>query len=325
MGGALPEREPRAAGSRLRWEQPLAYLWLALAALGWLVYFAVTLSIPPAEGAPFAQQLLAQLAALLVGVVALMAVLLAGEKPRWPASGRWALFIGGTAVVLLAYLANVREPVWRGLLALGVLAMALPVGYWVGDRMEKITNLIPVAVAFTFADIFSVFQGPSKRVVEELTDYEQELELAMSEAAANLPPELAAAAAAQAAAAVRAPLVDYVVVHLPLPGTGASAGVLGIGDFVILALLFRAAWVHGISPLSVLLSALVSIVAAVAASQLIGQALPALPFIAVGVIGWLLLTNPRLRRLDRQEIVLSILVAALFIALMAGRWAVALV
>jgi len=66
-------------------------------------------------------------------------------------------------------------------------------------------------------------------------------------------------------------------------------------------------------------------VAAVAASQLIGQALPALPFIAVGVIGWLLLTNPRLRRLDRQEIVLSILVAALFIALMAGRWAVALV
>ena len=55
------------------------------------------------------------------------------------------------------------------------------------------------------------------------------------------------------------------------------------------------------------------------------MAIPALPFIAAGVIGYLLIANPRVRRLDRQETVLSICVAALFIVLMAARYVNALV
>ena len=96
--------------------------------------------------------------------------------------------------------------------------------------------------------------------------------------------------------------------------------VLGIGDFIIIALLFRVAWVHGLSPLTMLGACLAAIGAALAISQAVGQAIPALPFIAVGVIGWLLLTNPRLRKLDSQEIVLSIVVAGIFIVLLAGKY-----
>jgi len=316
------EQGTTAPKSRLSWEPPRAYQWTLFSALGWLIFFAVTLHIPLAGAGP---SLAAQVGSVLIGVVLLMAILAAGERPRWPVAARWGMFICSAVIIALAFILNARMPELRAWIALALMGIALPIGYWVGDRLEKITNLIPVAVAFTFADIFSVYQGPSKRVVEQLEGYEQDVAEKVAEAISAAPPEQAAEAAAQAAAMVRAPLADFVIVHFPVPGTGGSVPVLGIGDFIIIALLFRVAWVHGLSPLPVLGACLTSIAAALAISQVIGQAIPALPFIAVGVIGWLLLTNPRLRRLDRQEIVLSIIVAGIFIALIAGKYVLGLV
>lgn len=304
-----------------RWDEPARYIWVAVAAAAWLVFFWVTLSIPLATEPPLA----AQIAAILGGVLLLIVILMLGERPYWPAAARWWIFGLGTGLIVLAFVFNIRMPEMRAVLALGLMAVALPVGYWVGDRLEKISNLIPVAIAFACADIFSVYQGPSKRVVEELSEHQQELDAARLEAAANLPPELAQEAAEKAAAAIRAPLVDYVVVHLPVPGTGTSVPILGIGDFVIVALLFRAAWIYGLSPLAITISSLASIAVALAVSQLTGTAIPALPFIAVGVVGWLALTNPRVRKLSRQEIVLSIAVVLIFGALIAARWVYAMV
>ncbi len=117
-----------------------------------------------------------------------------------------------------------------------------------------------------------------------------------------------------------APLGDFIIVHLPLAGTGASMPVLGIGDFIIFAFLFRAAWVHHISPAAVFAAGFVSTIAALFASNLTGIALPALPFIALGTVGWLLLTQPRMRKLDRQETALSIGVIAVFSALLLVTW-----
>ena len=302
-----------------RWDKPAQYIWVAVAGLVWLAFFWAVLSIPLATEPP----VFAQVAAILAGVLLLIVILLLGERPYWPAPARWWIFCLGAGLIVLAFVFNIRMPEMRGVLALGLMAVALPVGYWVGDRLEKISNLIPVAIAFACADIFSVYQGPSKRVVEELAEHQQVLDTVRLEAAANMPPELAAEAADKAAAAIRAPLVDYVVVHMPVPG--ASVPVLGIGDFVIVALLFRAAWIYGLSPLAIAVSSLLSITVALAVSQLTGTAIPALPFIAVGVVGWLALTNPAVRRLSRQEIVLSIAVVLIFAALYAARWVYAVV
>jgi hypothetical protein len=190
------------------------------------------------------------------------------------------------------------------------------VGYWIGDRMEKVTNLIPLAVAMSFADIFSVYQGPSKEMAEQL----QRFSVEEAELYERTMVEAGPAAAEQAIAAMRAPLSDYVIVHFPLVGTGSTIPLLGIGDFVVLAFLFRAAWVHGVSPVKTFVTALVSIVAALTIAQMLGSVIPALPFIALGTVGFLILTESRMRRPDRQEIILSIAVAALFIALIAGKW-----
>ncbi len=122
----------------------------------------------------------------------------------------------------------------------------------------------------------------------------------------------AAAQGVQAIRAVHAPLWGYFVVQLPLAGTGVGVPVLGVGDFVVLAFLLRAAWLNGIAPLKLLLATLLSTFAALAASQLSGMALPALPFIALGTVGWLWFAEPRVRKLGKQEILLSLLVVAVF-------------
>ncbi|MBN2082220.1 hypothetical protein JW859_08430 [bacterium] len=299
------------------WDKPIQYIWTGVAGLGWLIYFWLVLAIP-STGRDLPP--VSQIGAIVLGMLLLMAVLALGERPRWPSGARWWLFGAGVAVVGMAYVFNLQLPQMRAVLALALMAVALPIGYWVGDQMQKVTNLIPVAVAFACADIFSVWQGPSKKVVQDLAEHQLEIEAVRTEAMANLPPEAAAAAADKAAAAIRAPFVDYVVVHMPVPGIGTSVPVLGIGDFVIVALLFRVAWLHGISPLAVGVSSLISIIVALAVSQLIGAAIPALPFIAVGVVGYLALAYPQIRRLDRQEVTLSFAVIVLFAALVAARW-----
>lgn len=312
-----PLQQLEQAGKRKLPGSAAGYLWVGLVATGWLVFFWAMLSVPVmGEELPLGLQV----AAVLSGVLLLIVLLLLGERPYWPAGARWALFGLGGGLIALAFIFNLGAPQLRGVLALGLMAVALPVGYWVGDRLEKVSNLVPVAVAFACADIFSVMQGPSRRVVEELAEHQLEVEAARIDAAANLPPELAREAADKAAAAIRAPLADYVVVHVPMPGTGSSVPILGIGDFIIVALLLRAAWLYGLSPLAIAVASLVSITVALAVSQLVGAAIPALPFIAVGVVGYLVVVNPRVRRLSRQEIVLSIGVVLLFAALIAGRW-----
>jgi hypothetical protein len=100
--------------------------------------------------------------------------------------------------------------------------------------------------------------------------------------------------------------------------------VLGIGDFVVLAFLFRAAWVHHISPRLVFGAAACSVFVALFCTNVLGMALPALPYIAIGTIAVLYLGVPRVRQLDRQEVVLSLIVVGLFGALITGKYLTAL-
>jgi hypothetical protein len=305
--------------------------WLVLlAALGWLGFFAATLFIPPAQGGPsFSQHLISTTLSLTL----LTALLMLGERPQWHPAVRWAMFIGGIALILGPYylqgsLPFVKEPLVRSLSGLGLIGVALPVGYWIGDRMEKATNLIPLAVAMSMADIYSVFQGVTKRVTEDIGRYQREQAEVAQTAAAQAPSGQELAAAQEAMASVKAPLSDFIIAHFPVAGSGMTLPVLGIGDFIVLAFLFRAAWVHSISPRAMFFAGLLSTIAALASSALLAQygppifarGIPALPFIALGTVGYLWLTQPRMRRLDRQERMMTLIVSALFGALLLASW-----
>lgn len=290
-------------------------LWPLLAALGWFAFFVVAASAPQ----QLEHSLAAQAAALICGVCILMALLLSGERPRWPAWSRWVLFALGVAAVTLPYTLNLHAPLARALASLGLVAAALPLGYWIGDRMQRVTNLLPLAVAMSMADIFSVYQGPSHTVSEKITTYHSQL----ADTLRALGPQATPDAVAQATAAIRAPFEDYIVVHMPVVGTHNTLPVLGIGDFIVLAFLFRAAWVHRLNPRAVFTAGLVSVLLALLISNATSQAIPALPIIAAGTVGYLWVSDARVRKIDRQEAFLSIAVAAFFGSLMLAKWLMA--
>jgi hypothetical protein len=291
-----------------RFEFTHANLWVAVTAAGWLIFAILTLGLPKMEGNV---AIVAQILSVVIGMLLLLSILLAAERPRWPLGMRIAMFTGGTSVVLLCYFMNWKQPELKPIIALALMGLAVPVGYWIGERMEKITNLIPLAIAMSLADIFSVFQGPTKVIATNLeTHYEKVAAIAAK----------GGAHAAQQIAELRAPLADYIIVHFPIAGMQTTLPILGIGDFVVLAFLFRAAWVHHVSPRLVIGAAAGSIFAALLLSNTLNMPLPALPFIAIGTISVLWLSVPRLRQLDRQEVVLSVAVIGVFGALITGKY-----
>ena len=140
-------------------------LLVLLAALAWALYFAILLSLPALDDTLTPLRVAGS---VISGVAVLLTVLLAGERPPWPAAGRIAMFAAGAAAIVLPYFFNWSQPWMRGFSTLGLVALSLPIGYWIGDRMEKVTNLVPLAIAMSLADIYSVLLGPSREVGEKL-------------------------------------------------------------------------------------------------------------------------------------------------------------
>lgn len=293
--------------------------WTLIAAIAWLCFFGLTVSLPSVEQFTIAMSVSLQVGAIIVGMGLLFMVIMAGESTTWPAWSRYLMFAGGVCSITLPVILADNSLPLRALSTLGLILISVPVGYWVGDRMEKVTNLVPLTVAMAFADIFSVFQGPSRRIVEGMNEYQQKVAAAVAEAQKAVPPEQAASAAATAAESVRLPWVNYLFVHMPLP-IGDAAPVMGVGDFVILAFLFRAAWVHRLNKRLLFVTTLVTAMLALAASMVFGIALPALVSIAFGTIIVLVIAEPRMRRIDRQELMLTFAVVGLFLGLMAIKW-----
>jgi len=287
--------------------------WALFSLLAWVAFFAAAESAPVFDDAPgtprFWLGVTLQVVSVAFGVTLLGALLFSGERAQWPVWSRWLMFCGGVAAVVALWRYNLTGPWLMAVHAVALCGIALPIGYWLGDRMQKASNLVPLGVAMAMADIFSVFQGPSKQVAHQIDQYQTAVAQKAMTVSQGLPPEQAAQAATQAAHSVQAPLT----------GKAATAPVLGIGDFIALAFLFRAAWVHHLRPGIMFCAALGSALVALGIAQFLHLALPALPLICLGTLGITALFEPRLRKLDRQEVVLSAGVFMLFTALIAAR------
>jgi hypothetical protein len=279
--------------------------WTVATAVGWVLYFGITI-LTPAN--PLGYGPLLQLFSAALGILVLCALLMASQRPHWSRFARAVMFLCGVAIVLGLYALNAKGGIVPSFSALALMLIALPVGYWIGEHMERATHLVPLAIAMSLADIFSVWQGPTRKIADDVVAYHEQVAKTIE------------TQGPVAAAAVRAPLADYVIVNLPFAGTGGSSPVLGVGDFIILAFLFRTAWVHHLNPARVFFSAVVSVMVALVTAAALDKPLPALPFIGLGTIGLLLLTDRRMRRLNKQEITLSIGVVVLFFALIAATY-----
>jgi hypothetical protein len=289
-----------------------------------MAFFAAAMSVPAFDGDPgtnlYVLAIAMQLISVGLSVALLVQLLFGGERAQWPAWGRWLMFVGGLTAIGLAWQLNLTRPWNWALHAVALCAVALPIGYWLGDRLERVSHLVPLCVAMTMADVFSVVQGPSGQIARQVASYQHEVARKAAEAAQQAPPAQAQQAAELARQASHAPLSDFLLAHLPLAGKVATAEVLGIGDFIAMAFLFRTAWVHGVNPRLMFGSVLVCVLGSLTLAQTTGLALPALPLICLGTLAVLLIADPRMRRIGRQELVLTVGVVLLFGALIASRW-----
>lgn len=274
-------------------------IWAALSALGWLVWFALAFALPRKDDPAVALQA----AGIAIGLSLLGLVTYCATRPDWPRWARLTLLTGGLAALGAAWAFNLTQPWMYAFWTLAVVAAALGVGQWLGNHLERPAHLLPLCVALSLADIYSVWNGPTRHIAKAIMSYQ-------TEAAGAL-----ASGGVAAMERVRAPLVSFFVAHLPAPGQGIAVPVLGIGDFVALSFLLRSAWRFGLGPLSLLGSALLGTAAALSLSQTLALPLPALPFILAACLGWLWLRQPAVRKLRRSEGLLTAVVIMLFAGL----------
>ena len=209
------------------------------------------------ENVSFSEQTLSYVLAILPSgmlVYGLLALLDAHLRTPWLLLVGAAAGLGGT---LAAYLGGRPEDLSVPAtlpLALLFLADALRVAAAVSLALalaRQVTSpgvALLVAVAASASDLFSVFAGPTKALVQE-----------------------------------DAPILDFLLLIFPTFGYPLGFA-LGVADFVFLAFFVALAAYLALKPLTTLVLGCVSILLAMLAGLLLGAALPALPAIALSFL-----------------------------------------
>ena len=203
-------------------------------------------------------------------LVALAVAARAEVAPRATA----ALAAGGLALIGATFLIAPRPVIAVVLVNLGLVSVAHVAGGAIGRRVDHPGHLLPAFAVAAAADLASVLHpsGPSHAI----------------------------------ASSARA--LSLLAIGFPVPGTGAVAPALGVGDLIFLALLFGVAARHGLSLIRAALAAAVGLAVAGLLAAYFEAAVPALvPLAAAVVVG--IPEARRLRPEDRRTTVLAVGIA----------------
>ncbi len=130
------------------------------------------------------------------------------------------------------------------LLALVQLTLASGIGLWIGEGIDEIAHLLPVAIVATVADIWSVSAGATAKIV-------------VSSA------------------------INYFLLRFPMPGYGTIPYLIGLTDFLFFAIFLQAATRFELGIRKNVILLLTSFFIAVAAAIFFATGLPVLPFMAI--------------------------------------------
>ncbi len=138
---------------------------------------------------------------------------------------------------------------WFGAAAPFKVAAAVSLGYLLGLQLDRAWILVLVAGLAFVADIWSVFAGPSRVIID------------------------------------RAPgVLDYALIHFPALGTGDPGVALGMSDLVFLGLFTVGSAVNGLRPRLTFAAMVVSLAVTFAVTLLTERALPALPLLGLAFV-----------------------------------------
>jgi hypothetical protein len=189
-----------------------------------------------------------------------------------------------------------------------LVVFASLLGSWITAPLKRPAELVPVCVVMVLADMFSVFRGPSREIIESLTVY--------YETGMVGPP----------------PLADFLLVKITVPGFNHLMPVFGVSDWIIVAFFSAAAVKFGFRDsivgrnITEMLSkgrpgfylpiSAMGLFIAVQAAHLMNVFLPALPLVVFCFMLFTLIRHPEARRLKRSDWLASGGAAAIMFCLM---------
>lgn len=240
----------------------------------------------------------------------MLQIYLIGIEPRF--SNRRSLRLVWLFAVVVIFIivyslaaAGVRSNFLTGGLTLALIFFACIVGAWLANHLTRPPEIVAVGITAGLADLFSVFKGPTKVFSENIADY-------YDGGMQGLPP-----------------LVDFVLVKIPMTGHEAFMPVFGITDWIVVAFLSAAALkfnmrdnifgksIRGSIPEFFFFPATCAgLAVAVFFARETRIFLPALPFAVIVYLIFMLVKYPEMRRLTKAELVPMIGVSAVLIGLM---------
>lgn len=164
------------------------------------------------------------------------------------------------------------------LLALCQLTLASGIGLWIGEGIDEVSHLIPVAIVATVADIWSVSAGATAMIVVSS-------------------------------------VINYFLLRFPLPGSNAVPYLIGLTDFLFFAIFFQAARRFSLGTGKNVVLLLSAFIVTVAAAIFFQAGLPVLPFMAVffvaGNFGRLKLKREEIK----QIMIFLLLIVTIFVVI----------
>ena len=208
----------------------------------------------------------------------------------------------GGLMVLAARQWEITSPGFYMLYTANLLVFANLLGVWIVAPLRREAELILVCMVMALADLFSMLQGPTRRIVASIETYYR--------SGMSGPP----------------PVGDFLLIKIPAPGLENLQPLFGVSDWIIVAFLSAAAFRFRINdnlfgrglfrmaasgkmgvyfPL-----ACAGLVSAVFAAGLLNRFVPALPVVAAVFVAGLLIRCPAARRLTSYDFRLMALFAA---------------
>lgn len=166
-----------------------------------------------------------------------------------------------------------------------LLFFACVLGHWLTEPLKRPAELIPLCLVMSVIDVFSVFKGPTRQLTSKLVDY-------YSSDQPGSPP-----------------LVDYILIKLPLPEQSSLLPVFGVSDWIMIVMLSAAAAKFRLNdnilrrmgevyfPLAGM-----GLIATIVSARELDMYLPALPMIAVCFLVVMAYKFPQVRHLTRNEL-----------------------
>lgn len=206
------------------------------------------------------------------------------------------VFLFTIALQLLIYLAVARgfkASFLYSLATINLIAFSWVVGSYLADVLKKPSELVPLCVVMSLADMFSVAAGPTSHMAQSLGNYYRG-------GATGMPP-----------------LVDFIILKAAVPGYENLVPLFGVSDWVMVVFFYGAVLKfklndnvmgkggsHGSCSGKRALyfpAAVVGLAVAVLSARTLGIFIPALPVMAFCFLAVSLFKNPEVRKLEKRE------------------------